>query len=624
MIAQESIEQVRAQAKIAEVVGERVKLERRGRSLIGLCPFHSEKTPSFHVNDERGFYYCFGCHASGDAIKFVQETEGFSFIEAIRELAERLAIELVETGSERERREEFEIRRRRDELYAVNQAAAAYFQRCLREHPLANLAHAELERRGLDPNDAATATALEAFLVGYAPPGWDGLTQHLRESNASLVAAERVGLIAPRKQGSGYYDRFRHRLMFAIVDLSGRVVGFSGRNLELPTDEQYRSAGLKAPGPTSEGTAAAKYINSPESQIYKKRETVFGLYQARSAIRSAGSCLVVEGNFDVVSLHARHVLHVVAPLGTALTEEQARQIKRYSETLTLLFDGDAAGKRASAAARQPCRAAGLRVSVASLPEGIDPDELARRKGAEAVLQCARSAKGMLEYLIESTLDSRFRAQDPEVQGQKIQEVLRLIGEEPDPTVRALAQHHADTVAARLGIRDARSLAALKRSIQRAGDTDKPASATAVAPPERARSRPREQAIGEEIVGALVEYPSLLQHAALAQSLPHVSGELALTLSILARIDPRRREELERLPARAQQIALQRLVAPTLPDQETALRVLQHNLFKVVKSDRKRIKDETIERLKEAQRIGDIDEEMRLLMRLKELSTPRAF
>lgn len=619
MIAQESIEQVRAQANIVEIVGERVKLERRGRSLIGLCPFHSEKTPSFHVNDERGFYYCFGCHASGDAIKFVQETEGLSFVETIRELAERLAIELVETGSERERREEFEVRRRREELYAVNQAAAAYFERCLKEHPLASLPHAELARRGLAADDPTTAAALEAFRVGYAPPGWDGLTQHLREANASLVAAERVGLIAARKQGSGYYDRFRHRLMFAILDLSGKVVGFSGRSLEAPTDEQYRRIGMSPPSHTSE--AAAKYINSPESQIYKKRETVFGLYQARSAIRNMGSCLVVEGNFDVVSLHARDVQHVVAPLGTALTEEQARQVKRYTETITLLFDGDAAGKRASAAARQPCRAAGIRVSVASLPDGIDPDDLARQKGPEAVLQCARSAKGMLEHLIETTLDSRFRAQDPEVQGQKIQEVLRLISEEPDPTVRALAQHHADTVAARLGIRDARSLSALKRSIQRASTTESQAPGHVVAPPERARSRPRQQAIADEIVGALVEYPSLLQHPDLARSLPHVSGELALALSILARIDVQRREDLESLPPAARPIALQRLVAPILADQDTALRVLQHNLFKIVKSDRKRIKDETIEKLKEAQRIGDIDEELRLLARLNELSAP---
>lgn len=625
MISAESIERVRSRVKIQEVVGERVKLERRGRSLTGLCPFHKEKSPSFHVNDERGFYYCFGCHASGDAIKFLQELEGLSFTEAIRQLAERYAIELVETRSEHERKQDNEAKRRRDELYAVNQAAATYFQQCLASHPLQSYPLTELRRRGLElghltPTQADT---VEAFKLGYAPAGWDGLAQHLKSAGLSLQAAEKAGLVAARRTGGGYYDRFRHRLMFAVVDLAGKVCAFSGRMLDNPTEAEWKRVGAQAPSPDDR---VAKYVNSPETPIYKKRDTVFGLYQARSAIRDRADCLLVEGNFDVVSLHANGVRHVVAPLGTAFTEEQAALIRRYSPQVTVLFDGDSAGKRAAIASQEPTKAAGLTLRVATLPEGQDPDTLVRSRGAEAVNQCAKAASGILEYLIESALDGLTRS-DPQSQSEKIKEVLALIAQQQDPTTRALAQTHADRIASRLGISDVSTLGALQRAIYRAA-TPKDAKPDGrslrapeirrpnLAPPERARSAQRNDAVEHEIFGALVEFPNLLDDASVIDLLRHATGNLALAIVTLREAGDDLAAHVDALDPAFQRLSRERLAAPKCDRRETALELVVSNLRKLAVHESKAKKALLIEALRQAQRTGDVDEEMRLLHQLQ--------
>lgn len=359
VIGQDTLDRIRRETDLVALIGESLKLSKRGRSFVGLCPFHKEKSPSFHVNPERGFYHCFGCHESGDAIKFVQKLEGLDFIEAVRRLAERTGIEVVDNVSDAERREQAEARRRSEELFEVSALAASYFERMLREHPLASFARDELARRSLVPEQPtdSIADALQAFRVGYAPYGWDGLSKHLRDDRGSLQAAQKVGLVLERKSGSGYYDRFRHRLMFAVMDSKGRVVAFSGRMLDEPPRSALSALGLEAPSESAD--KPAKYINSPESSIYRKREALFGIHQARQAIRDADRTIVVEGNFDVVSLHARGQKNVVAPLGTAFTPEQATQIKRLTPQIVLLFDGDAAGSRPRS---QRCRRASIPTS----------------------------------------------------------------------------------------------------------------------------------------------------------------------------------------------------------------------------------------------------------------------
>lgn len=619
MISQDTINQVRERANIVQIVGERVKLERAGRSYKGLCPFHKEKSPSFHVNEERNFYHCFGCHASGDSIRFVQETEGLSFTEAIRDLASRLGIAIEETRSDVERRQEHEAERRQKELYAVNEAAANAFERFLIDHPLRQLALQELERRGVSPaqNDPAINAALKSFRIGYAPFGWDSLGQALKTAGLSHVAAETVGLLAPRRNGPGHYDRFRHRLMFAIVDLRGRVVGFSGRALAQPPPELLQRMNLSAP---TGGEDPAKYINSPESPIYKKRDTVFGLYQARNAVRQQDECVLVEGNFDVMSLHARGIENVVAPLGTAFTQEQAAQIRRYTQRVTLLFDADSAGKRASVAARAPCQAEGLLTRVASLPQGVDPDDFVRTNGADQLKQALRSARGMLEYLIDHSLEEGFVSADPETQGRKVQEVLELIKTEDDPTVRALAQTHADQIAARLGIRDVRSMQALSRAVRQAGSP--PPRTQANVDPTRARSRARYEAIESIVLAAMVEHPLLLDDVQIAELMRYVSGPLALAIAVLQHDPQNPTAYLSQFPDELRQVVAESVAAPALEDVNVARRLALENLGKLAAKERRQQKAELEVELRKARSSGDQAREDELLLLLHRLASLR--
>jgi DNA primase len=629
VIAQQTIERVREQTNLVELIGESVKLERRGRSHVGLCPFHQEKTPSFHVNEERGFYHCFGCKASGDAIKFVQQTEGLEFHEAIRRLAERLGIEVLDDLSEAERRQHQAQKRREQMLYDVSAAAAVYFEKMLSEHPERSSALDELERRGLPYGGPAQPT-LSAFRIGYAPEGWDGLVQYLRRSGLDLEAAEKVGLLAPRRQGTGHYDRFRHRLMFAVLDLQGRVIAFSGRALP------------PLPRSTESGEAPAKYINSPESPIYRKRDTVFGLYQARSALRAGEPCVLVEGNFDVVSLHARGVPGAVAPLGTAFTAEQGKLVRRFATTVTFLFDADNAGRKAVLASREPCREAGLGARVASLPTGMDPDEFSRLRGAEGVLAVVRSARGMLEHLIEQALDEGFAANDARARAEKLRQVTELLTEEDDPAVRALAEQHADQVVARLGVADARTFRALRGTVERAlrgggasasangrvehgperapGPTERP-----LAPPQKARSRARRDAIAAEIVGALLDFPELLDKPAILAYADQVEGDLAAALAALRQStvqatapseEPRAVVRLDaalaKMPLSIQPFAIARVTAPRHQRVEDAEAELVGNLKKLQQHELSRLASDTVGDLERARRAGDFETELELL------------
>lgn len=625
LIGQDTIERVRQQASLVAVVEESVRLQRRGRSLIGLCPFHKEKTPSFHVNPERGFYHCFGCGVSGDAIRFIQETQGLSFVEAVRELAQRFGVEIVEVGTDAERRTHNELKRRQTEFYDVSNAAATFFEQMLRQHPLRAHAQTELARRGLvvDAPTGPIANALQAFRVGYAPFGWDELTQHLRTIGMSHAAAEAVGLIVPRKNRPGHYDRFRHRLMFAIMDPQGRVIAFSGRTLSMPDAVELERLGISAPGESSTQQAPAKYLNSPESPIYKKREALFGWFQARNGIREAGRAIVVEGNFDVVSLHARGVTQVVAPLGTAFTTEQAQLIRRIAPEVCLLFDGDKAGRRAVGASREAIRESGLGCKVASLPEGIDPDELVRKEGPAGIVRTVAAARGLLEYLIDSVLDVGFAADDALAQSARIKEVTDLLAAETDPSVRALATRYADQIAGRLGIADAQTFSALVRRVQGAlaapTRPDHKHPANSGSSEREATNRPRSQSdrIGLEILGVLLDHPQLLDSSELSESAVFLEGDIAAAVAaakstmtghpVLAT-----EQFLAKLPGSVYPFAASRLAAPLYESLEDATTVLSQNINKLVRLEQVRQKHDAMSALRRAAAAGDFEAELALL------------
>jgi DNA primase len=625
MINDRTIQLVRQRTDLVSLIGETVKLVRRGRSWKGLCPFHKERSPSFHVTPERGMFHCFGCGEHGNAITFVMKVEALTFPEAVRRLAEKCGVEVEDNATEQERKEEAAKRKSREDLYAAMNVAAVYYEKMLVEHPSRIVAENELASRGLvasSPTDLI-ATTLQAFRIGYAPAGWDGLATYLRAQGISPAMAETVGLLKRREGSSGHYDAFRNRLMFAVVDLQGRVVAFSGRILPDPKT-----------GLVDKDTG--KYINSPETPIYKKGETVFGLFQARQAIRSRDEVVVVEGNFDVVSLHARGIGHVVAPLGTAFTPEQAMLLKRFAPSATMLFDGDAAGRKATFAAREPCKRAGLRARAAVLPSGKDPDDFVRSRGPEALESALKAARGLLEHLITQSLDEGFERADSEEKVARVREVVELLASEEDPTVRAMGQKYADEIAARLptirddrtGMADAASFGVLRRAVETAlrkpmpnDSSDAPA---APVPWRRSRSTFRASALEESFLGCLLDFPSLLAESEIAPVLSYLDGDAVFVVAALREtghdegdfgLDAD--EFLAKVPRSFHAFARNRLALPVHQDIATARRELLANAEKLKVRSLSSDNAEDAAEAARAEAMGDDESALSLLREVRE-------
>ncbi len=371
LIPDDVISEIRQRADIATVIGEHLALRKVGASMKGLCPFHAEKTPSFHVSPQRQLYYCYGCHAGGDVFRFLMTLQGKSFVEVARELAQRHGITIPERPqSDDERRQRGE----RSRMHELTEAATAYFRDRLFDDAGGQLGQRYLDSRGIGSEVA------ETFRLGLAGPEWSGLAEHLAARNLSMPLAEEVGLVAPRQRAGGHYDKFRGRLMCPVILPGGEVAGFSGRTL------------LDDP-------EAPKYTNSSESVIYKKSHLLFGLHAARAAFRSKGRAVLVEGNFDVIALHQAGFSESVAPLGTALTPQQIELLRRLAPSITLCLDGDRAGKQAALKNIPLLVAAGVEARVAELPDGDDPDSLVRRDPARfgELLDRARPA---IEYFLD--------------------------------------------------------------------------------------------------------------------------------------------------------------------------------------------------------------------------------
>ncbi len=380
------IQEVRSRTDLAELVGQYVPLRKAGGRYVARCPFHEEKSPSFSVSPDVGLYFCFGCKASGDALRFYEQMEGVTFPEALRALAERAGVEVPETRDPERIAEE---RRQRDvgeRLLAVCEAATLYYLDCLREAPFSELARGALEERGVTDETA------ERFRLGYAPAQWDGLAQHLKAKRFSPADGELAGLLLPGR--GGYYDRFRHRLMFPVLDRGGKVVAFSGRLL--PVSEEIPEGIV----PTETG----KYVNSPETPIYHKGELLYGLSNARTAMRHKAEAVLVEGNFDVVQMHQHGFAETVAPLGTSFTDAQAKLLRRFAETVVLVFDGDEAGRKAARAAHAVCAKAGLMARVGVLPPKMDPDSYLRslnpEHGQPGMATLLATGPSIVEWLIK--------------------------------------------------------------------------------------------------------------------------------------------------------------------------------------------------------------------------------
>ncbi len=366
------IEDLLARTDIAELIGGRISLRRAGANFIARCPFHNEKTPSFTVNAAKQFYHCFGCGVSGDAIRFLTEYDGLHFVEAVEMLAS-LAGMVIPT----ETKEHSNASTRSTPVYAILGEASLFYQAELRRHPVAPRVHKYLKGRGL------TGKVAKQFELGFSPPTWDALVNHLGTSAERLEALSAAGLIVKKESGH-FYDRFRDRIMFPIRDRRGRVIGFGGRVIG------------------SEGEP--KYLNSPETLVFNKGHELYGLYEARLGNRTLSSLLVVEGYLDVVSLAQFGIKNVVATLGTALTEKQVDVLFKQVSELIFCFDGDKAGSAAAKRALPlilPHMKEGRRVRFIVLPEGSDPDSCVRQEGEVAFLDRIQRAMTLSDFLFET-------------------------------------------------------------------------------------------------------------------------------------------------------------------------------------------------------------------------------
>jgi DNA primase len=418
MIRDDAVEEVRARADIVDVIGELVPLKKAGREYKANCPFHEERTPSFYVVPDKGFYKCFGCGKSGDVFSFVMEKLGLDFVEAVKHVAGKCGVEVREVSRKREEEDP------NAPLYELNGFAADWFRQRLADPEDGRKALAYLEGRGL------TTEVAERFGLGFAPDEWRALRDAAAQHGLDEALMSEVGLLGKSDKSPEPYDRFRGRIIFPIEALSGKVVAFGGRILE------------------GEGKGAPKYLNSPESPIYHKGRMLYGLSWARHAIRREECALVVEGYMDVVSLAAHGFENVVAPLGTALSPEQAKLLARYATRILLLFDSDPAGLRATFRAGDTLLEEGLHPAVVTLPPGEDPDTLVRGQGADALRRHLDDAVDVLDRKLH-ILDEKDYFSSIERTRSAVDRLLPTIRAAADPALRDI---YVSKVADRTGVR----------------------------------------------------------------------------------------------------------------------------------------------------------------------------
>ncbi|MFS8501739.1 MAG: DNA primase [Caldicoprobacter sp.] len=392
----EWIDEVRERNDIVDVISEYVLLKPQGKGFFGLCPFHAEKTPSFHVNPEKQLYHCFGCGAGGNVFTFIMAMEKLDFVEAVKLLAERAGMALPQTTQA----EEFiRSRSRRERIYQLNREVAKYYHRMLFS-PEGGQALSYLKSRGVDLN------TIRRFGIGYAPDGWENAKRHLLELGFEEELLVESGIVVSNKGKT--YDRFRHRVIFPIIKPRGLVVGFGGRVLD---------------------DSLPKYLNSPDSPVFQKSNTLFGLNLIKPG-SSPDYIIIAEGYMDVVTLHQYGFKNAVASLGTSLTQQQAKLIRRYTQQVYIAYDGDTAGQKATLRGLDILQDAGLRVKVILFPEDMDPDEVLRKYGAEFFKKLMDKAVSLVDYKLDR-LRSQYDLDTPEGRARYATEAARILIQVPN-------------------------------------------------------------------------------------------------------------------------------------------------------------------------------------------------
>lgn len=430
-IPEEKILEIKNAANIVDIVSEVVHLKKTGKNFVGLCPFHSEKTPSFTVSPEKQIFYCFGCGAGGNVFSFLMKNQGLEFPEAARSLANRYGIEIPTHNLTPDQKKRIGERER---LLEINREAMAFFNKALYHRPSGQAAMDYLKNRGL------SAGIIERFNIGYAPKGWDHLLNFFSKKGMPRWELDRSGLFLPKKDGRGYYDRFRDRIIFPIIDVNRAVIGFGGRVMD---------------------ASLPKYLNSPETAVFNKSRSLYGLYLAREKCSATQTVHIVEGYLDLIMLHQYGIENSVATLGTALSVDHVRILSRYVPRMTLVYDSDEAGIRsalrcidifwrehADFSRGDVFQEQKADTHILVLPDGHDPDSYLRKEGAGSFYQAADQAPGIITFLIEQSVRKHGLATEGKI--RIIADLQRPLAAINDTVARSL---YIKQLAERVGIEE---------------------------------------------------------------------------------------------------------------------------------------------------------------------------
>ena len=409
------VNEIKRRLSIIDLVESYTSVKKTGRGYVGLCPFHDDRNPSMHIDEEKGLFHCFSCGAGGDILGFYMRYNNTTFPEALAELAKRANIPIEKTAPKTRGA------RGAGTLLKINSIVSKYYQKTL-ESTRGNQARQYLEKRGIPPEVAVE------FGLGYAPDGWDSLTKFLTKHKVPLGFAEKVGLLVRRNSGDGFYDRFRGRLMFPIMNVDGKVIGFGGRVID--------------------GEGEPKYINSPESEVYHKRSSFYGLDKSRDHIRRSRRAIIVEGYMDFLSVYSSGIRNAVATLGTALTRDHVGVLKRYTDRYVVIFDGDESGIKAAVRSLDVFLEEGLLPNVVILPEGTDPDSFISARGKDELLSLIENAPGLLDFYIDNTV-REYRSGTLTLK-RSVKEIADVLAKVNDPIAK---NGYAKKAAEKLGVRE---------------------------------------------------------------------------------------------------------------------------------------------------------------------------
>ncbi len=585
LFSDELISTIAERISIVDLVSSYVPLKKAGKHYKGLCPFHPDTNPSLIVNEERNLFHCFGCGAGGDVYQFFMKFHNCTFHHAVRELAQRAGIRIsTKATSEHEKR----AAEAREQAYRLNTFASELFHRYLLKGDGAQIAREVFSKRGITPS------IIEEYQLGFAPNQWDFLLEHIKRHKFALHIAEDLGLIVPKKSGQGYYDRFRNRLMFPIFDTSGRILGFGGRAI---------------------GDEEPKYMNSPESFLYNKRASLYGLSHAQHAIRSYGYAILVEGYFDVLTLHRCGFRHTVGVLGTSVTSEQIDLLARFTRKVVFVFDGDPAGKKAAMRNVEAFLDKGLQPRCMFLVEGHDPDSYLVAHGPESFNQLLQNAPHALYAILEEKR-SEAGSLSPEQAVEVLNDITPLVSKIKNPIERDL---HVRTISETLGIDESLLRAELSnysgkvRASVLGREKDAPST---LFPEERL------------ICVLLVQFPHLLDEfkepAAKRSLVEHIRNEHVRTIieQIFQEHEQTGTISLSRLLARVQGTPAVELVSSCACTEEVApeqaLRALNDSMRRMLLRDLREEARDLNRKIREAEKRQQLDVCLELSMKKREL------